>query len=129
MNNTDKLFKLAQEAASNAYAPYSKFKVGSAIQSTSERFYTGCNVENIAYPNGSCAETGAIASMIANGDKQISAILIYADSQTLITPCGACRQRVAEFANKNTVIYLANSQGIQKEYTIDELLPNNFKEF
>ena len=129
MNNTDKLFKLAQEAASNAYAPYSKFKVGSAIQSTSERFYTGCNVENIAYPNGSCAETGAIASMIANGDKQISAILIYTDSQTLITPCGACRQRVAEFANKNTVIYLANSQGIQKEYTIDELLPNNFKEF
>lgn len=129
MNNTDKLLKLAQDAASYAYAPYSNFKVGCAIQSSSNQFYTGCNVENIAYPNGSCAETGAISAMIAGDDKQINAILIYADSQTLITPCGACRQRIAEFANKDTIIYLANSKGIQEEYTIDELLPNNFKEF
>ena len=129
MNNIDKLFELAQEAASNAYAPYSNFKVGSAILSHSGHFYVGCNVENIAYPNGSCAEAGAISAMVVGGDKQIKSLLIYADSQTLITPCGACRQRISEFANKDTIIYLANSKGVQKKYTANELLPNNFKEF
>ena len=93
MNNQQKLLSMAQTAASNAYCPYSHFAVGAAIESEDGKFYAGCNVENVSYPVGTCAETGAISAMIAGGSKRISAILIYADSKTLISPCGACRQR------------------------------------
>ena len=102
MNNATKLFNLASSAAANAYAPYSQFKVGAAILSSSGNFYSGCNVENISYPLGTCAEAGAIAAMINGGDNKIAEILIYADSKALISPCGACRQRVAEFASADT---------------------------
>ena len=129
MNKPEQLFELAQKASQNAYAPYSKFKVGAAILTTTGRFYAGCNVENISYPNGTCAESGAISAMIAGADTQIAAILIYADSKFLITPCGACRQRIAEFSAPNTVIYLSNKEGIQQEHTVAELLPESFKEF
>ncbi|MBE6459080.1 MAG: cytidine deaminase [Alphaproteobacteria bacterium] len=129
MNNQQKLLSMAQTAASNAYCPYSHFAVGAAIESEDGKFYAGCNVENVSYPVGTCAETGAISAMIAGGSKRISAILIYADSKTLISPCGACRQRIAEFSNKNTPIYLADKNGIISETTAGELLPAGFKEF
>ncbi len=129
MNNLQKLLSLAQEAASRAYCPYSHFPVGAAIESTDGRFYSGCNVENVSYPVGTCAEAGAIAAMIAGGSKKIANILIYASAQTLITPCGACRQRIAEFAVPETVIYLAQPGGIGKSCTISELLPSSFSEF
>ncbi len=129
MNNELKLFDLAQKAAANAYAPYSKFKVGAAILSASGNFYTGCNVENISSPVGTCAETGAIAAMIAGGDNKIAAILIYAESQNLISPCGACRQRIAEFSTPRTQILLASSAGIQKKFLTTDLLPFSFSEF
>ncbi len=129
MNNATKLFNLASSAAANAYAPYSQFKVGAAILSSSGNFYSGCNVENISYPLGTCAEAGAIAAMINGGDNKIAEILIYADSKALISPCGACRQRVAEFASADTKIHLADKSGIKKTFTLEELLPNNFKEF
>lgn len=129
MNNLQKLLSLAREAAARAYCPYSHFAVGAAIESTDGKFYSGCNVENVSYPVGTCAEAGAIAAMIAGGSKKIANILIYAPSQTLITPCGACRQRIAEFAVPKTVIYLAQTDGIDKSCTVGELLPSSFSEF
>ena len=91
MNNISKLFELARSARRNAYAPYSNFAVGVALLSQEGNFYKSCNVENISYPCGSCAETGAIAAMVAGGDKQIAEILVLAEGSELITPCGACR--------------------------------------
>ena len=129
MNNLQKLLSLAQTAASNAYCPYSHFSVGAAIESTDGKFYSGCNVENISFPVGTCAEAGAIAAMIANGSTKIQNILIYAPSQKLITPCGACSQRIAEFSTPETRIYLAGIDGISKSYGINELLPSSFSEF
>ncbi len=129
MKEQTRLFEMAQAAAVNAYAPYSKFKVGAAIKSNTDKFYSGCNVENISYPVGTCAEAGAIAAMICGGDKKISEILIFADSKELITPCGACRQRIAEFGDNDTLIHLATKNGIQKSYKIAELLPSGFAEF
>ncbi len=129
MNNTQKLFDLAAEAARNAYAPYSKFRVGAALLADDGQFYAGCNVENISFPVGTCAETGAIAAMVAGGGKKIKEILIFADSPRLISPCGACRQRIAEFAEPQTTVYLADSSGIRKSYTVAELLPFSFSEF
>ena len=128
MNNTDKLLNLAKSASKNAHAPYSNFYVGAAILSDSNEFYAGCNVENIAFPVGTCAEAGAIASMVANGDKKIKEILIYASSQELITPCGACRQRIAEFGDSQTLVHLADDEGVKKTLSIEELLPYTFKD-
>ena len=128
MNNTSKLFELAKSARQNAHAPYSNFPVGVAILSKEGHFYSGCNVENISYPCGSCAETGAIAAMVAGGDKQITEILVLAEGGELITPCGACRQRIKEFSTPQTLIHLANASGVQKTCTIAELLPLAFAE-
>ncbi len=129
MNNTQKLFDLAAAAAANAYCPYSKFAVGAAILADDDNFYAGCNVENISYPVGTCAEAGAIAAMIAGGGKKIVEMLVYADSKQLISPCGACRQRIAEFADKNVIVHLANKDGIPKSTNVAELLPCSFSEF
>ena len=128
MNNTSELLNLAKSASKNAHAPYSNFYVGAAILSNSGNFYYGCNVENIDFPVGTCAEAGAIAAMVANGDKKIKEILIYASSQKLITPCGACRQRIAEFGDSETLVHLADDNGIQKTLTIKELLPYTFED-
>lgn len=121
-----KLFEQALASRANAYAPYSQFAVGAAIESESGKFYTGCNVENVSYPIGTCAEAGAIAAMISAGDRQIHRILIVADSQELITPCGACLQRIKEFASTNTEILLANLNGIHKKLSISQMLPFGF---
>ncbi|MBQ8677458.1 MAG: cytidine deaminase [Alphaproteobacteria bacterium] len=120
------LFLSAQQASQKAYAPYSKFQVGAAIYADNAKIYTGCNVENISFPCGTCAEAGAIAAMIADGGKKILQILIVADSQQLITPCGACLQRIAEFATPETIIHLADFTNIRKSLKISELLPYGF---
>lgn len=123
---TEELLAKAKKASQNAYAPYSKFKVGAAILSKNNQIYVGCNVENLSYPNGTCAEAGAIAAMVAGGDKKISKILVFADTQELITPCGACLQRIKEFSDVETQVLLANAQGVQKTLKILELLPFAF---
>ena len=128
MEIKEKLFEQAKSVRSSAYAPYSKYKVGAAIYAKSKKIYTGCNVENISFPCGTCAEAGAIAAMIAGGDKKIEAILILADGKNLVYPCGACLQRIAEFSDENTKIYLADTKKIHKEHLLKDLLPNNFKE-
>lgn len=128
MSELVSLFNLALQIRANAYAPYSKFKVGAAIISANNNIYSGCNVENISYPNGTCAETGAIAQMVAGGDTLIKDIVVVADSKNLISPCGACLQRIFEFSDKNTKIHLADLSGIKKTYLISDLLPLAFNE-
>lgn len=129
MNNQEKLLTLSKQSAANAYAPYSKFKVGAAILSASGKFYSGCNVENISYPLGTCAEQSAISAMINGGDTEIAEMLIYADSKNLISPCGACRQRIAEFSAPETPVHLASAEGIKQTMSVAELLPLSFSEF
>lgn len=120
------LFEQAKKAHKMAYAPYSKFAVGAAIEGESGKIYLGCNVENLSYPVGTCAEAGAIAAMICGGDTIINKILIFATGRELIAPCGACLQRIKEFADDSTTILLANEQGIQKRCSLSELLPFGF---
>ena len=93
------LFAAAKAAQANAYAPYSRFHVGAALRSASGAVFAGCNVENAAYPQGACAEAGAIAAMALAGDRRIAEILVIGDGEALCTPCGGCRQRIREFAD------------------------------
>ena len=109
-----------------AYAPYSRFKVGAAIRATSGAVHVGCNVENVAYPEGTCAEAGAIAAMIAAGDTTIAEILVIADSPAPVPPCGGCRQKIAEFAAPDVKVTLCTTDGAQKVMTVAELLPGVF---
>lgn len=121
------LIKTAVEARKNAYAPYSNFKVGAALIDDNGATHTGANVENGSYGLSNCAERSAIFSAVSQGMKSISAIAVVADTTMPVSPCGACRQIISEFSNKDTVIILANTG---KEYlltSIDELLPYKFK--
>ncbi|MFO7921777.1 cytidine deaminase [Rhodobacteraceae bacterium W635] len=109
-----------------AHTPYSEFKVGAAIRSREGNLHLGCNVENIAYPEGTCAEAGAIAAMIAGGDTRIAEIAVIADSPDPVPPCGGCRQKLAEFADGDTPVLLANTAGKTLRTTVAELLPGAF---
>ena len=120
------LFEAARKARENAHAPYSKFKVGAALRTASGEVFAGCNVENVAYPEGTCAEAGAIAAMVAAGQGDIAEILVMAESEVPITPCGGCRQKISEFGTPETVIILASPKGTIGEVTLGELLPGSF---
>ena len=110
----------------NAHAPYSRFKVGAAIRAASGRVYLGCNVENVAYPEGTCAEAGAIAAMVAAGETEIMAIAVIADCPAPVPPCGGCRQKLAEFGTGSTPVTLATTAGETRTTTIADLLPGSF---
>lgn len=120
------LLDTARAVRENAHAPYSKFKVGAAIRSTSGAIFAGCNVENVAYPEGTCAEAGAIAAMIAGGDKRIAEIAVIADSPQPVSPCGGCRQKIAEFADGDVVVTLHTTDGAVLQTTVSALLPGVF---
>ncbi len=120
------LLDAARRVRANAHAPYSNFKVGAALRTTSGEVFAGCNVENVAYPEGSCAEAGAIAAMVAAGQGDIVEILVMAESEVPITPCGGCRQKISEFGTPETVIILASPKGVIGEVTLGELLPGSF---
>lgn len=120
------LFDAAREVHANAHAPYSNFKVGAAVRAASGRIYVGCNVENAAFPQGACAETGAISAMVAAGERAIVAVLTVCDGTELSTCCGGCRQRIREFARADTPIYAAGVHGLLATFTIAELLPASF---
>ncbi|HEV2512714.1 cytidine deaminase [Bosea sp. (in: a-proteobacteria)] len=122
----DTLFAAALAVRSQAYAPYSRFKVGAAILADDGKVYPGCNVENAAYPVGACAEAGAISAMIAGGARAIRAIVVIGDGTELVTPCGACRQRIREFAAPETPILIAGPEGIRARFSLAELLPASF---
>jgi cytidine deaminase len=120
------LFEAAKAAQAKAYAPYSRFNVGAAILTPSGAIYAGCNVENAAYPQGACAEAGAISAMAAGGERRIAEILVIGDGDALVTPCGGCRQRIREFAALDAPIHIAGPEGVRASFTLDELLPHSF---
>ena len=120
------LIEKAKVVRENAHAPYSKFKVGAAIRATSGETYVGCNVENLAYPEGTCAEAGAIAAMVASGETEIAEIAVIAGSPLPVPPCGGCRQKLAEFAAPDVVVHLASTEGPIISTTVGELLPGAF---
>jgi len=120
------LFAAARAAQARAYAPYSGFRVGAAICTPEGQVFAGCNVENAAYPQGACAETGAIAAMIAGGGARIAEILVVGDGHLLCTPCGGCRQRIREFAGPETPVHVAGPEGVRRRFTLAELLPYSF---
>ena len=120
------LFAAAKAAQANAYAPYSRFKVGAALRTPGGAIFSGGNVENAAYPQGWCAETSAIAAMALSGERRISEILVIGDGEGLCTPCGGCRQRIREFAEASTPIHIAGPGGVRASFTLGELLPHSF---
>lgn len=120
------LLKAATDVQKNAYAPYSNFKVGAALRAASGKIYVGCNVENVAYPEGTCAEAGAIAAMVAAGETQIVEALVIADSPMPVSPCGGCRQKLAEFGAKDLKVTMTTLAGNRAEVTLAELLPGAF---
>ena len=122
----DVLFRAAQAARAQAYAPYSRFSVGAALITPEGAIHAGCNVENAAYPVGTCAEAGAISAMIAGGGRVIAAILVLGGGEGLCTPCGACRQRIREFAADDAPVIVAGSEGVRHRFTLGELLPASF---
>jgi cytidine deaminase len=120
------LFAAAKAAQANAYAPYSHFQVGAALRTRNGAVYSGCNVENAAYPQGNCAEAGAIAAMALAGERRIAEILVVGDGDGLCTPCGGCRQRIREFADGQTPVHVAGPRGVRRTFTLGELLPESF---
>lgn len=123
----NKLADLAKEIAQKAYAPYSKFRVGAALISESGNIYTGCNIENAAYPATICAEDVAVFKAISEGETKIDSIAVAcidAESDSAIFPCGLSRQRLSEF---NTDYVIVVHKDTFKKYTFDEILPFDFK--
>lgn len=123
---TDDLIAAAEAVRLRAYAPYSHFHVGAALRSTTGQLHVGCNVENVAYPEGTCAEAGAIAAMIASGDARIAEVAVIADAPNPVPPCGGCRQKLAEFADPEVVVTMATATGARLSMTVAELLPGRF---
>lgn len=128
MSTIDDLFAAAKAARENAYARYSDFKVGAAILADNDTIFPGCNVENAAYPQGVCAEAGAINAMVLAGQQKIKEVLVIADA-ALCTPCGGCRQKLKEFGAGDVKVHVANLEGVRRTFTIDELLPAGFQLF
>lgn len=120
------LLKEALAARLNAHAPYSNFLVGAAIRTTDGNLFLGCNVENVAYPEGTCAEAGAIAAMCVAGERNIAEVCVVANSPIPVTPCGGCRQKLAEFAKPDVVVTMANLDGVELKTTVGDLLPGAF---
>jgi cytidine deaminase len=120
------LLDAAARVRERAYVPYSHYPVGAALRAKSGRVYAGCNVENAAYPVGTCAEAGAIAAMVAGGDLQLAEIAVVAEGGSLVTPCGACRQRIFEFGGPLAGVWSADLHGTMRRFTADELLPMAF---
>lgn len=120
------LLDAAREVREMAYVPYSRFKVGAAIRGKSGAVYRGCNVENVAYPEGTCAEAGAIAAMVAAGETELIEVTVIADSPSPVPPCGGCRQKLAEFGQGDTPVLLATTDGAELRTTVGDLLPGRF---
>ena len=127
MVTDEDLIKAAIAAMGRAYAPYSGFPVGAAILDEDGAIHAGANIENAAYPVGNCAEASAIAAMIMAGRKRITKIAVAGgDGELLCTPCGACRQRIREFATAETPVLVCGPEGLQQSFTLAELLPASF---
>ncbi len=120
------LIAAAQAARDRAHAPYSRHPVGAAVLDEAGRIHAGCNVENAAYPLGTCAEASAISAMVGAGGRRIAAIAVAGPEGSLCTPCGGCRQRIREFAAGDTPVLVRDPEGGVARFTLDELLPASF---
>ena len=131
MTGPEDLFRAALAARARAYAPFSRFPVGCALRVATGAIFSGANVENQAYPEGWCAETSAIAAMVMAAerpeDRVIAEVLVAAEMEAPITPCGGCRQRLAEFGRPDTVVHSAGPEGLRESWTLAELLPAGFR--
>jgi cytidine deaminase len=121
------LFEAAREAMARAHAPYSKFPVGAALRTEDGRIHTGCNIENASFPEGWCAETTALSHYVMGGGGRITEIAVVAEKMDRITPCGGCRQRLAEFAGPEAKLHLCDGNGIVETLTMAEILPLGFQ--
>ncbi len=126
MSTREEMLSRAAAAREQAHAPYSGFKVGACLRSDDGRLFVGCNVENVAYPQGQCAEAGALGALVAAGARRIVEVVVLADGEKLCTPCGGCRQRLAEFATADTPVHVAGPDGLKASFTLGELLPHAF---
>lgn len=120
------LFEAAAAAQANSHSPYSNYPVGAALRTPSGAIFAGCNVENASFPEGNCAETAAIAAMVAAGERVIVDIVTVTDSDVPGTPCGGCRQRIREFARPDTRIHAMTTAGASLTSTMAGLLPDSF---
>jgi cytidine deaminase len=123
---TQALLQAAKAARQNAYAPYSNFRVGAAVLDEHGRVHAGCNVENAAYPQGVCAEAAALSAMVLAGGRRAAALLVLGAGPSWVTPCGGCRQKLREFGDADTPVLVADAQGVQRGFTLEELLPHGF---
>lgn len=121
------IIEIAIEARENAYAPYSNFQVGAALIDDNGKTFIGANIENGSYGLSNCAERTAIFTAKTSGMKKIRVIAVAADTTGPVSPCGACRQVISEFADENTVIILTNLKREIKVLNVEELLPYRFK--
>jgi len=120
------LLQAARAARLKAYAPYSNFRVGAAVLDEQGQVHAGCNVENAAYPQGVCAEAAALSAMVLAGGRRATALLVVGEGPTPVTPCGGCRQKLREFAAPDTPVLVADGVGVQRWFTLEELLPHSF---
>jgi len=120
------LFAAAEAIRAKAYAPYSRFQVGAAILANDGQIYSGCNIENAAYPQGNCAEASAISAMIAGGARRITRIYVTGPGVAPVTPCGGCRQRIREFADLDVTVISHGVEGAPLVQTLEQLLPHSF---
>lgn len=120
------LMDAAMRAREQAYAPYSKFAVGAAVMDEHGRVHAGCNVENAAYPQGVCAEAGAISAMVLAGGRAIQAVAVAGQAAQPVTPCGGCRQKLREFAEGSTPVLVVDPTGLRLRTTLAALLPESF---
>ena len=123
----DSLVALAIEARCAAYAPYSRFAVGAAVRTVEGELYAGCNMENAAYPEGVCAEAGALAAMVLAGGRTVTDVVVAAEGPEPCTPCGGCRQKLREFGTAATRVRMVDGSGrLRMERSLGELLPDSF---
>lgn len=121
-----KYIEEANKMLSKAYIPYSKFPVGAALVTKEDKIYTGCNIENASYGLCNCAERTAIFKAVSEGERDFSYLVITGETDGPISPCGACRQVIAEFCDPKMPVLLTNVKGDEKEVTVEQLLPGAF---
>ncbi len=126
MDGPQALLRAAHAAMRNAYAPYSKFPVGAAVRALSGAIYAGANVENVAFPQGACAEAAALGALVTAGETTITAVAVVAERAQRCPPCGGCRQRLAEFGSPETPVYLGRPGEEFSTETLGGLLPGAF---
>ena len=124
--DTQRLLAAARAAQAHAYAPYSHFAVGAAVLDDQGRIHAGCNVENAAYPQGVCAEAGALSAMVLAGSTRVRALAVIGDGAGLVTPCGGCRQKLREFAAADTPVLVGDRERLRAQFTMAQLLPDSF---